>query len=259
MAQSAWAGRVVPAPGTRVAVVGGCGGIGRAVVAACREIGLRVAVLDLPQSIERHPPEANLVLAINAGKAREVRHGFEQVKSAFGAIDVLVFLVGFALTPPRPTAEIDETQWTEVVHGNLTTAHLVTREALPLLREGSSPSIVTISSGLGVSVLRGFGPYAAAKAGLIALTKTLAIEAAPSVRANAIAPGAILTDFMTGGLGRHDSNGEWFDPSPYVPQIPLQRMAVVDDVVGPVLFLSSAAAAFITGQTIHVNGGRFMP
>ena len=87
MAQSAWAGRVVPAPETRVAVVGGCGGIGRAVVAACREIGLRVAVLDLPQSIERHPPDANLILAINAGNAREVRHGFEQVKSAFGAID----------------------------------------------------------------------------------------------------------------------------------------------------------------------------
>ena len=160
---------------------------------------LRVAVLDPPQSIQRHPPDAHSVLAESMpGKAREVRHGFEQVKSAFGAIDVLVFLVGFALTPPRPTAEIDETQWTEVVHGNLTTAHLVTREALPLLREGNSPSIVTISSGLGVSVLRGFGPYAAAKAGLIALTKTLAIEAAPAVRANAIAPSAILTDFMTG-------------------------------------------------------------
>jgi 3-oxoacyl-[acyl-carrier protein] reductase len=259
MAPSTWAGRVVPAPGTRVAVVGGCGGIGRAVVAACKELGLRVAVLDLPQSIERHPPDANLVLTINAGQASEVRHGFEQVKLAFGALDVLVFLVGFTLTPPRPTAEIDEVQWTEVVHGNLTTAHLVTREALPLLHHGNGPNIVTISSGLGVSVLPGFGPYAAAKAGLIALTKTLALEAAPSVRANAIAPSAIPTDFMIGGLGRHDSNGEWFDPKPYVPLIPLQRLAEVDDVVGPVLFLASAAAAFITGQTIHVNGGRFMP
>jgi 3-oxoacyl-[acyl-carrier protein] reductase len=136
------------------------------VVAACQEIGLRVAVLDLLQSIERHPPDANLVLAINAGKAGEVRHGFEQVKSAFGAIDVLVFLVGFALTPPRPTAEIDETQWTEVVHGNLTTAHLVTREALPLLREGNSPSIVTISWGWGFQCFGALAPMPRQKPGL---------------------------------------------------------------------------------------------
>jgi NAD(P)-dependent dehydrogenase (short-subunit alcohol dehydrogenase family) len=145
------------------------------------------------------------------------------------------------------------------MHGNLTTAHLVIRAALPLLRRGNHPSIVTVSSGLGVSVLRGFGPYAAAKAGLIALTKTVALEAAPALRANAIAPSAILTDFMSGGLGRHDSDGDWFDPAPYIPLIPLQRLAEVDDVVGAVLFLASPAASFITGQTIHINGGRYMP
>jgi len=76
-----------------------------------------------------------------------------------------------------------------------------------LLRKGNSPCIVTVSSGLGVSVLKGYGPYAAAKAGVIALTKTLAVEAAPEIRANAVAPSAILTDFMKGGLGRGDSDG----------------------------------------------------
>jgi 3-oxoacyl-[acyl-carrier protein] reductase len=87
----------------------------------------------------------------------------------------------------------------------------------------------------------------------------VALEGAPALRANAVAPSAIVTDFMTGGLGRHDSDGTWFDPSPYIPLIPLQRLADVDDVVGTVLFLASPAAGFITGQTIHVNGGRFMP
>lgn len=254
-----WAARMVPPAGSRIAVVGGCGGIGRAVVAACKDIGLRVAVLDLPQSIERHPQDVELSVPIDATDSDAVRGAFEKVNIALNGLDHLVFLIGFSLTPPRPTTEIDVKQWSDVVDGNLTTAHVIIRHALPLLMKGDNPSITTISSGLGVSVLKGFGPYAAAKAGVIALTKTVALEAAPKLRANAVAPSAVLTDFMTGGLGRHDSDGSWFDPAPYIPLIPLQRLAQVDDVVGATLFLASPAASFVTGQTIHVNGGRFMP
>jgi 3-oxoacyl-[acyl-carrier protein] reductase len=254
-----WAERIVPPPGTRVAIAGGCGGIGRAVASACRDLDHRVAVLDLPQSLEAYPPSADLIVQINATDETQVRNGFQRLSTAFDALDVLVFLIGFTLTPPRPTPEVEGADWDEVLRGNLTTAHLVSREALPLLRRGSMPNIVTVSSGLGVSVLRGYGPYAAAKAGVIALTKTLAIENAPVIRANAVAPSAIVTDFMKGGLGRGDSDGSWFDPTPYLPMIPLQRLAEVDDIVGPILFLASPAAAFLTGQTLHVNGGRFMP
>jgi 3-oxoacyl-[acyl-carrier protein] reductase len=259
MTTKGWGSRTIPSPGSRVAIVGGCGGIGRAVVAACKELDLRTAVLDLPQSIKKHPLDVELLAPIDATSAQAVDGAFTEVAAKFDGLDVLVFAVGFTLTPPRPTSEIDDQQWSEVLNGNLTSAHLVIHRALPLLRRGNRPNIVTISSGLGVSVLRGFGPYAAAKAGLIALTKTVALEGAPVLRANAVAPSAILTDFMTGGLGRHDSDGKWFDPSPYIPLIPLQRLADVDDVVGTVLFLASPAAGFITGQTIHVNGGRFMP
>jgi 3-oxoacyl-[acyl-carrier protein] reductase len=254
-----WAERVVPPPGTRVAVAGGCGGIGRAVVSACQELGHRVAVFDLPQSMEAYPSSADLVVQINATDEATVRRGFQRLEAAFDALDALVFLIGFTLTPPRPTSEINSLDWDEVVRGNLASAHLVTREALPLLRRGNAPSIVTVSSGLGVSVLGGYGPYAASKAGLIALTKTLATENSPTIRANTVAPSAIRTDFMKGGLGRIDSDGSWFDPTPYVPMIPLGRLAEVRDVVGPILFLASPAAAFVTGQTLHVNGGRFMP
>jgi 3-oxoacyl-[acyl-carrier protein] reductase len=259
MTATGWASRAVPSPGSRVAVVGGCGGIGRAIVAACKDLHLRIAVLDLPQSIEKHPVDAHFLAPLNAARADDVEEAFSQLEAIFDGLETLIFLVGFTLTPPRPTTEIDEAQWNEVLDGNLTSAHLVIRRALPLLRRGNKPSIVTISSGLGVSVMRGFGPYAAAKAGLIALTKTIALEAAPTLRANAVAPSAIQTDFMTGGLGRHDSDGKWFDPAPYIPLIPLQKLAEVDDIVGVVLFLASPAAGFITGQTIHVNGGRFMP
>ena len=217
MNANGWAGRTVPARGSRAAIVGGCGGIGRAVVAACKDIGVRTAVLDLPQSIERHPQDVELTVPLDATRAQDVRAGFQKVEAFFGCLDHLIFLVGFTLTPPRPTVEIDEEQWSEITQGNLTTAHLVIREALPLLRRGNKPSIVTISSGLGVSVLRGFGPYAAAKAGLIALTKTVALEGAPVLRANAVAPSAILTDFMGGVLGRHDSDGGGSIPRPTFP------------------------------------------
>lgn len=254
-----WAHRSVPAPGTRVAIAGGAGGIGRVLTAACCDLGLRVAVLDLPAALQAHPSGAELSLPMNASDPEQVRAAFAQLQERFGALDVLMFLVGFTLTPPRATAEIGEADWDEVVRVNLTAAHIVSRAALPILRRGQAANIVMVSSGLGVSVLRGFGPYAAAKAGVIALTKTLAVEQAPVIRANAVAPSAILTDFMKGGGHSGRSDGTWFDPTPYLPSIPLQRLAEVEDVIGPMLFLASPAAGFMTGQTLHINGGRYMP
>jgi 3-oxoacyl-[acyl-carrier protein] reductase len=237
-----------------VAVAGGAGGIGRAVVSACCDLGHRVAVLDLPQALKAHPSNAELALPMDAGDADQVRDAFRCVQEKFEALDVLLFLVGFTLTPPRPTAEVEGADWDDVVRGNLGSAHLVTRAA-----QGVAASIVTVSSGLGVSVLHGYGPYAAAKAGVIALTKTLAVENAPAIRANAVAPSAILTDFMKGGGRSGRSDGTWFDPTPYLPSIPMRRLADISDVIGPMLFLASPAASFMTGQTLHVNGGRYMP
>jgi 3-oxoacyl-[acyl-carrier protein] reductase len=254
-----WAQRNVPAPGTRVAIAGGTGGIGRALVDACCDLGLRVAVLDLPAGLAAHPSKAEFTFAMDASDPKQVSAAFGAVEEKFAALDILLFLVGFTLTPPRATAEIDAADWDEVVRVNLTGAHLVSRAALPLLKRGRMANIVMISSGLGFSVLHGYGPYAAAKAAVVALTKTLAVENAPTIRANAVAPSAILTDFMKGGGRAGRSDGTWFDPTPYLPSIPMRRLAEVDDVIGPMLFLGSPAAAFMTGQTLHVNGGRFMP
>lgn len=253
-----WAQRCVPSAGTRVAIAGGAGGIGRSLTAACCNLGLRVAVLDLSPALRNFASNAELSVPMDAGDPAQVSTAFAAVERRFEALDVLFFLVGFTLTPPRATVDIDSTDWDEVVRVNLTAGHLVTRAALPLLKRGQSANIVMVSSGLGVSVLRGFGPYAAAKAGVIALTKTLAVEQAPAIRANAVAPSAIQTDFMKGGGQNGRSDGRWFDPTPYVPTIPLQRLAEVDDVIGPLLFLASPAAGFMTGQTLHINGGRHM-
>ena len=256
--------RLGPVAGSKVVVAGGCGGIGSALVKSCVENDLRVAVLDLPQSLERHPPPAStLCIGVNGTEEQSVRSAFREIEAQWQHIDHLCFLIGFTLVPPAALEEVTLRQWEDILSGNLRAAFLLTRAAVPLLRKRGG-TIVTVSSGLGFSVLKGFGPYGAAKAGLVALTKSLAAEHAPSIRANAVAPSAILTGFMGGGTGRGGDDPktwEWFaEKTPaYLPLIPLGRLAVPDDVVGPILFLMSEAARFMTGQTLHVNGGRITP
>src|SRR5215472_602106 len=107
MTANGWASRTIPGPGSRVAIVGGCGGIGRAIAAACKELALRTAVLDLPQSIQKHPLDVELLVPMDATSAPDVDAAFRKVVATFDGLDVLVFVVGFTLTPPRPKTDID--------------------------------------------------------------------------------------------------------------------------------------------------------
>ncbi len=262
MAAPDWT-RLTAPPGTRVVVAGGAGGIGRAVVAACQANGHEVAVLDLARSLEKHPPPAAArAIALDATDPAAVDAAFREVETGWGAADALVFLIGFTITPPARIDALSPGQWDDVIAVNLRSAYLVARAALPLLQKGRDPAIVTVSSGLGLNPLPGFGPYAAAKAGLVGFTKALAIENAPLIRANAVAPSAIETAFMRGGTGRGSDDpaaAAWFQGADWARFFPLGRLTEVDDVVGPILFLMGPAARFMTGQTLHVNGGRLMP
>jgi NAD(P)-dependent dehydrogenase (short-subunit alcohol dehydrogenase family) len=254
--------RLAPATGARIAVVGACGGTGRPLVRACLASGVRVAALDLAASHDRHPPPPGVLsLRLDATHEAEVTRAFAAMEAEWRGLDGLVFLVGYTIVPPRSLDEVTAAQFDDIIAGNLRSAFLVTRAALPLLRQAGGGAIVTIASGLALTGFRGYGPYAAAKAGLVALTKVLALENAPAIRANVVAPGAMPTAFLAGGTGRggDDAPPAAVDPARYVPTIPLGRMAVPDDVVGAILFLLSDASRFITGQTLHVNGGRVMP
>jgi NAD(P)-dependent dehydrogenase (short-subunit alcohol dehydrogenase family) len=92
------------------------------------------------------------------------------------------------------------------------------------------------------------------------MTKTLAIENAPVVRANAVAPGAVDTAFLRGGTGRSDETGAVsLNIEAYAATIPLQRIAAVEDIVGPILFLLGSGSRYMTGQVLWVNGGAYMP
>lgn len=247
--------------GKRIAVAGGCGGIGRALVAALVEREAEVAVLDLPQSLARHPLPAGVAgYAMDASVSASVDAAFDTLAQDWPALDGLANLVGFA----REKSLIEDAPdglWHEVVDGNLHSAFYIARAAMPLLRKAGGAAIVNTSSGLALKATPGYGPYSVSKAGILALTRLLAQEGAPHVRANAVAPGAVDTAFLRGGTGRGGDDADTaarLDVDAYLKTIPLGRLASVDDVTGPILFLLSAASGYITGQTLHVNGGLLM-
>lgn len=254
--------RLGPVKGTRMAVVGGCGGIGRALVTASLETGLRVAVLDLEESLANHPPSNDcLSIALDATDEDSVAAAFESIEDAWGGLDVMVNLCGFA-NAFAPVKETTTHSWKDVIDGNLQSAFLCARAAIPLLEKSNAGALINTASGLAYKGMPGTSPYGAAKAGVIALSKSLAQECAPDIRVNVIAPGAVDTAFLRGGTsrgGEEQGRAANIDIDHYSEATPLKRLAVVDDVVGPILFLAGDAARFITGQVIHINGGGYMP
>jgi len=249
--------QMIPAPGTRMVVAGGCGGIGRALVATACQLGIDVIVLDLPQSLAASPvPPAARALAVDATSDASVGAVFAEIAAQWGRVDCLVNLVGF--TKEQVTVEdMAPEEWDEIINGTLRSAYLIARHAFPLLRRSAAAAIVNTSSTFGVAVpVAGYAPYAVAKAGIINLTRALATEGAPAIRANAIAPGLVDTAFLRGGTGRAEKTSR-INRDAVIAGTPLKRIGQPADMVGPILFLLGPAAGFITAQTVHVNGGNW--
>ncbi|MBD3662354.1 SDR family NAD(P)-dependent oxidoreductase [Sulfitobacter aestuariivivens] len=236
-----------------LAILGGCGGIGRVLVAEAAGAGYDVQVIDLPQSIEAHPPDVP-ALAADATSVADLERAARALPDGLVG---LVNLSGF-MADNRPVIETDSDTWNDVLTGNLTASYNAARIFRAKLGKGAS--MVMTGSGLGHFARPGYGPYAIAKAGIAALTRQLALEWAPDVRVNAVAPSAVDTAFLRGGTGRSDENGDVrLDLEAYAQAIPLGRIAEPRDVTGPILFLLSAASRYMTGQVLHVNGGTYMP
>ncbi|MDT2024255.1 SDR family oxidoreductase [Methylocella sp. CPCC 101449] len=249
--------RLGPAAGARIAVVGGCGGMGRALVRALLDTGVEVAVLDLPTSIEQHAPPAGVVVsAIDGSKEDSVVSAFADLEWQWGHLDGFVNLAGF-MKGFHPIAELPVAIFDEVLAGNLRNQFLCARAALPLLHKGKQAAMVNVTSTLGLDVYGGYVHYSTAKAGIVALTKGLARENAPRVRVNALAPGLTDTAFLVGGTGREKVFDD-MDPTLYAKRVPLKRVAVAADMVGPILFMLGAASRYMTGETMIVDGGTYV-
>ena len=261
--------RLAPKRGARIVLTGGCGGIGRRFVEVAHGLGVELAVIDLPDSIARHSlPKGVASIPYDARKNNAAQKAFARVAKHWGGkIDGFIHLPGY-MTRQVNLDELAPDEFDEGISVNLRSAYLALKEALPMLRANGGGAVLLVASGLATLVEKGTATYSAAKAGIIALTKGLAKENAPDIRVNCIAPAAVDTEFLRGGTGRGGDDPKRahkktlmvkdLNLARMLSTIPLGRIAVVDDVIGPMLFLLGPAARFMTGQTLYINGGRLM-
>jgi len=240
-----------------VAVVGGCGGMGSALVKALIQTEVHVAVLDLPSSIEQYPPPPEaMVLPMDGGDETQVRDAFETLAKQWPRLDGLANLAGY-FKGLSPLGDLDVSVFDEIIAGNLRSHFLCARAAIPLLQRSERGSMVCMASTQAVDVIPNYTHYAAAKAGVVAMVKGMARENAPHIRCNAVAPGLTDTPFLVGGTGR-EPIFEGIDPARYAPRVPMKRMAEASDITGPILFLLGPASGFINGETLIVDGGVYV-
>lgn len=255
--QPVWANDVFK--GQRLLVTGGLGGIGRVLVSQCQALGMQVVVADLAASMAQHGSNSQHCIAMDGKQADSVQSAVQQAVTRLGGLDACVNLVGY-MTEARTLVDTDVPVWDEVLRGNLDSAFYISKFVMPHLHQSARGNLVHVASGLGAWARPLYGAYGPAKAGLLLMMRQLAMENAPKVRINGVAPGAVDTPFLRGGTGRSDGLGApRVDPLAYGQVVPLGRIAEPLDVVQPILFLLSPASSYMTGQTLHINGGTYMP
>lgn len=238
-------------------VTGASRGIGRSIAIQLAEEGYNVAV---NYAGNREKAEAvveevkakgveSLAIQANVANGDEVKAMIKEVVNQFGTVDVLVNNAG--ITRDNLLMRMKESEWDDVIDTNLKGVFNCIQKVTPQMLRQKSGSIINLSSVVGAVGNPGQANYVATKAGVIGLTKSAAKElASRNITVNAVAPGFIVSD-MTDALS-DDLKDQMLQ------QIPLARFGEDTDIANTVAFLASDKARYITGQTIHVNGGMFM-
>ena len=234
-------------------VTGASQGIGRDTSLALAEAGAKVAVAarseeKLSALVTDIAAAGGIALAVkmDVADAEQVKAGFKQILEKFGRLDILVN--NAAITRDGLALRMKPDDWEAVLRTNLTGAHLCIQQALPPMMKARAGRIINISSVVAQAGNAGQANYVAAKAGLIGLTKAIAVEiASRNITVNAVAPGFIETP-MTAALA--DKVREELRT-----RIPLGRMGLAREIAAAIVFLASDEAAYITGHVLNVNGG----
>jgi 3-oxoacyl-[acyl-carrier protein] reductase len=237
-------------------VTGASRGIGKACAQSLAGAGYRVVLA--ARSVDKLEEIANelksggvetFAVEMNLGSNESIKEGFAKAAKEFGRIDILVNNAG--ITKDGLAVRMKQNDWETVLQINLSGAFYATQQVLPGMMKERWGRIVNISSVVGEMGNAGQANYVASKAGMIGLTKSLALEVGSrNITVNAVAPGFIETD-MTHGLPEELKQK-------MVTQTPLKRMGTAEDIASAVKFLVSEEAGFITGHVLDVNGGIYM-
>lgn len=239
-------------------ITGSSRGIGKGIAAAFAKEGANIVISFRSQEdaaketaeeiVEKYDAEVEIVKA-DVSKEEEVVEIVERTRKRFGTVDILVNNAG--IHKDSVVWKMDKNVWEEVISTNLTGIFLCTKHVVPIMREKSWGRIVNISSVAGQIGLFGASNYSASKSGLFGFTKTVAREVANrNITVNCVAFGYIET-------GMNLRLPEEIRQK-VLQEIPMRRFGKVEEVSGPIVFLCTDEAAYITGQIIHINGGYYM-
>ncbi len=233
-----------------VLITGGASGIGAATAARFLEEGAQVCVLDRDAAgctrIARELPGLAGALRADVGKWEEVQGAFREALAHMSAVDVVINNAGISIR--HSFLDISPAEWDRVLGVNLTGVFYVAQTAARHMYERGSGVILQTASTNGMAGHPWYADYNATKAGVISLTKTMALELAPRVRVNAIAPGYVLTPMQ-----RAEYTDEMLEE--LNRKIPLRRHARPEEIAGLFAFLASDDAQYITGQVVVIDGG----
>jgi len=234
----------------RILITGGARGIGKSTVLRFVEEGSRVAVLDRDEKachdLKTEIPELKDILIADVSKPGQVSEAFDRLDSLWDGLDILINNAGISIR--NPFLEITAEQWSDVVSINLNGVFCVSQQAARRMWKGEGGVILNMGSTNALTGYHYYASYNASKAGVVELTRSMALELAPKVRVNAICPGFILTPMQEA-----EYTMEMLDA--FRKKIPLEQLGKPEQVASLLAFLACDEAAFITGQTIVIDGG----
>ena len=238
--------------GHRAIVTGGGAGIGAATARLLAASGARVAVLDRSAEAAAVAEEiGGHAFTVDVTDPVATTAAVEAAAEAMGGVTDVVANAGFGLN--KPLHQYSDKEWRLVVGVNLDGTFHTLRASIPILLAAGGGNIVTVATLNATRPLQGEGPYSAAKAGVVNLTATAALEYAPTIRANCVSPGMIATNLTSIIMGDPEFTAV------AEAGTPLGRIGTAEEVAEVIGFLCSDAAAYITGQNLVVDGGAGLP